>query len=156
MSSKIAPTLMYYFEEALDGILSWGMIGAATAAETIARVKSEEFSKAIENLKKKIPRVTIIYRKGSGTNKNLTPRPADVDGLSYQLVVPFELPFSFTAMELVNKTGVLCAINDHGNHVCVRPTVMSTMASWINSRDNAENAPHEYTVLLRSISVRVG
>ena len=45
---------------------------------------------------------------------------------------------------------------DGVDHVSVYPTYMFTMQQWIDSRSDAENNPHPYSVLLRSISVRVG
>ena len=39
------------------------------------KMYANEFEDAIEDLKREIPDCTIIYRKGSGSYKNLTPRP---------------------------------------------------------------------------------
>jgi hypothetical protein len=96
----------------------------------------------------------FIYRKGSGNYTNLTPREADINGLSYQLTPPTP-PYTITSIQLVNSTGLLSAIKDGPNHVSVRPTDLSQMSLWIASRATALSAPHPYTLLLTSISTSV-
>ena len=67
---------------------------------------------------------TFIYRWGSGTYTNLTPRPGkDNTGLSYSLSPPSD-----------------------GS---VNPTDISKMQDWMESRKNAETSPHPYTVILK-------
>ena len=99
---------------------------------------------------------TIIYRLGSGTYTNLTPRPQDTTGLSYSLTPPpLGTSFTVTTIEAINATGVLRAIKDGPNHVSVVPVNISEMPSWIDPRPTAESSPHPYTQILRNISVRL-
>lgn len=97
---------------------------------------------------------TLIYRWGSGTYKNLTPRPGkDTTGISYSLVPPIDgSKYTTTTIESINATGVLLAVQDSPNHVSVFPVDMSTMDEWMDSRVNADSNPRPYSVLLRSIS----
>ena len=100
---------------------------------------------------------TIVYRLGSGNGTNLTPRPIDQGGLSYQLNMPSAgQEFTMTTMEAINATGALVAIKDGSNHVSVTPTDPTEMQSWIDSRPTAIENPHRLTTLLRSISIKVG
>lgn len=155
--SKVLSNLIVDICNSISKGLNWGLVNITFATEAIIRILANEFEDAIEDLKRKIPDCTIIYRKGSGSYKNLTPRPdKDTEGLSYQLVPPLDFPFTFTAKELVDSTGILQATKDGPNHVSVYPRNMITMQQWMNSRDTADVNPHKYSVLLRSISVRVG
>jgi hypothetical protein len=104
----------------------------------------------IEKTKKK-KEPTLIYRKASGTYKSLTPRPVDVQGLSFNLKPPTEGKYVVTTVEEVNKTGVLHANVDGINHCSIMPTNPLTMSDWIASRDNSDTNPHPYTVILKSI-----
>ena len=45
---------------------------------------------------------TIIYRLGNGNATNLTPRPKDITGLSYQLTMPARGEFTMTTIEILN------------------------------------------------------
>ena len=121
-------------------------------------VKFLPTSKAEEEIKTKTPSVpnpTFIYRSGSGNATNLTPRVQDTTGLSYGLTPPFSGEFTVTSVELVNSTGILCAIKDGFNHVSVVPANFSSMSEWIDSRAKALTNPHPYTLLLQSISIKV-
>jgi RHS repeat-associated protein len=95
---------------------------------------------------------TPIYRLGSGTNTNLTPREKDTTGLSYTLIKPESGKYTETSIEAVNGTGVLQAVNDHGDHVSITPTDPSKMQPWIDSRPTAETDPHPLTTTLKGIS----
>lgn len=145
--------MSYILDSASIG-LNWCTININIAAESIVRVLKNEAAKAIEELRKR--KGTIIFRTGSGSYKNLTPRVIDTKGLSYQLTIPLNCKFAFTAMELVNESRVLCAKKDGSDHVSVIPRVMFTLQQWIDTRDTSETKPHAYTILLRSISIRVG
>lgn len=44
---------------------------------------------------------------------------------------------------------------DGPNHVSVHPVNRAEMFSWIASRSNAENNPHNLTVLLKSLCMPI-
>ncbi|UYZ37906.1 hypothetical protein OD350_09630 [Clostridium beijerinckii] len=99
---------------------------------------------------------TIIYRMASGTNQSLTPRPGkDATGLSFNTVRPVSGNYVYTTMEEVNSTGVLVAIKDGATHVSIVPVDMSRMPEWMDSRASAETNPHPFTLLLKSITIKV-
>ena len=58
-------------------------------------------------------------------------------------------------LEAVRATGVLDAVIDGPNHVSVRPTNPAKMPEWIATRPTALQNPHEYTLLLSEISIKV-
>ena len=95
---------------------------------------------------------TVIYRWGSCSNANLTPRERDTTGLSFSLTKPGKGKYVVSTIEAVNSTDQLIAINDHANHVSVFPSDMSEMPEWIESRPNAKNNPHKLTELLKSVT----
>ncbi len=97
---------------------------------------------------------TVIYRMGSGTNVNLTPRPVDITGLSYTLERPVSGKYTMTTVGAINETGVLVAIHDGPNHVSVMPTNPLDIEPWIASRENANANPYYLTLVLQSISVK--
>ncbi|MEA5015627.1 MAG: DNRLRE domain-containing protein [Candidatus Limiplasma sp.] len=100
------------------------------------------------------PSVTPIYRRGGYTYRNLTPRPGvDLNGLSFQLTIP-PGRYVATTMEAINATGVLTAFQDKPNHVAVTPRNITELSEWAATRDNAESAPHPYTILLHSLTMR--
>ena len=140
--------------ELVDGVITGGL--SWTSISILLRDDEIDKAKDDTDYKKKQKPPTFIYRKGTGTNTNLTPRKVDIEGLSYQLTMPIGEKYTFTSLETVNSTGVLRAIIDGANHVSVYPTVRATMAAWINSRENAETNPHPYTMLLKSISLKGG
>ncbi len=98
----------------------------------------------------KPPKKSVIYRSATGTLKSLTPRPVDINGLSFSLIPP-QGKWVATTMEAVNATGVLIAVSDHDNHVIIMPVEPGTMQNWIDSRENADTSPHLYTIILRSL-----
>ena len=71
------------------------------------------------------------------------------------MYVPPSGTYTVTSINAVNGTGVLKAVVDGENHVLVIPTDPSKMQEWMDSRANAANSPHEYTVALMAISVKV-
>ena len=100
------------------------------------------------------PSGTLIFRMGSGNATNMTPRPVDSTGLSFQLTRPTSGAFTVTTIEAVNATGVLRAVKDGPNHVSVVPTDPLMMLDWIQSRPNALKNPHFLTQVLMAITVR--
>jgi len=103
---------------------------------------------------------TTIYRLGSGTATNLTPRKKDFSGLSYTTIQPEGLKFTQTTLEAVNATGSLKAVvdNPQTGHVSVLPAEYpastTRMSQWIRSRPHAERNPHPLTTTLQSISIK--
>ncbi|WLR44447.1 hypothetical protein LC087_18870 (plasmid) [Bacillus carboniphilus] len=123
---------------------------AATLVSVIMVAKDEVKAELEKRLKKKNP--TIIYRGGSSTGTNLTPREKDTGGLSYYRKMPTG-KFTATTKEAVDKTKVLKAVIDGTNHVSVKPTNSADMKGWIASRSNANSKPHKFTKILQAISV---
>jgi hypothetical protein len=70
------------------------------------------------------------------------------------LTPPVSGSYTTTTIGAINSTGVLTAVIDGPNHVSVRAVNPIDMYGWIESRPTAETAPHPYTTLLRSISVK--
>ena len=95
----------------------------------------------------------VIYRKGSSTMQNLTPREKDISGLSYVLVEPIGQSYTKTTIGQVNATGVLVAKIDGPNHVSVYPINPTELDIWIKTRPTANENPYYLTLLLRSISI---
>lgn len=111
---------------------------------------------AIANTKSKTE-PTYIYRGGSNTFYNLTPKPwKDYDGLSYYLYPPATGNYTVTTIEAVNATGFLTAVINGANHVSVRPTDGSKLNEWMMTVDHANISPHFYSIILRSISWKGG
>lgn len=160
VSSDISDDLMIQprFAFPLIPVATWAfehllaMVIAATLVTVIVVARDEVKSELISRFDEKKP--TIIYRSGSGNGTNLTPRPQDTGGLSYNLKMPSG-SFTATTMKAVNKTGSLKAIKDGGNHVSVKTAKASEMKGWINSLNNANDKPHKYTKILQGISVKV-
>jgi RHS repeat-associated protein len=98
---------------------------------------------------------TLIYRFGSHTNTNLTPREKDIGGLSFTTKKPTEGKYVVTTLEAVNATGKLKAIKDSLSHVSVKPTNIGEMSKWIKSRPSAETDPHVNTKILKAITIPV-
>ena len=69
--------------------------------------------------------------------------------------MPTSGSFTITSMATINATGVLVAVKDGGSHVSVKPVDSTKMREWIDSRSFALFTPHEYTVLLQSISFKI-
>lgn len=130
---------------------------------TIAVVPEKDITKELEKIQKRKPE-KIVYRTGSGSNMNLTPRgylengkPKDIDGLSYTDVVPIYEGYTALSCEAVNATKVLTCYQDPKNarHWLIKATSTVKHREWMNSRDNADKKPHDYTKILQTISVRV-
>lgn len=107
----------------------------------------------------------IIYRDGSGTATNLTPRPnivngqpIDKDGLSYWDRQPRPgTAYTAIACDAVNATLKLVCYADPRTpgHWMIKATDQKKHVEWMNSRANAETSPHEYTKILQVLSVKV-
>ena len=97
----------------------------------------------------------FIFRGGNGNNSNLTPRVQDTGGLSYYLIPPTNENYTFTTLSAVNSTGVLRAVVDGRNHASVFPANPAMMAGWINSRPTANENPHQYTLIMQGISIKM-
>jgi hypothetical protein len=97
---------------------------------------------------------TVIYRWGSGSNTNLTPREKDRAGLSFSTQKPTSGKYTATTMEAINATGILAAVKDGPGHVSVMPTDPSKMQEWIDSRPSAQTNPHPLTETLKSVVVK--
>ena len=90
-----------------------------------------------------------IFRMGSDTDLNLTPRPQDVDGLSATIRAPSGKsqlidPSRFSQLE---------AFQDGPNHASIRPLSTELMQEWIDSRGS--DTTHELTLELRNAIERV-
>ncbi|GAA5018200.1 hypothetical protein GCM10023206_31550 [Acinetobacter puyangensis] len=140
------------FGEIIMGVTTIGIAGYETYKNF--SVKDYVTSSGIKiELNKNYPEDRFIFRSGSGTNMNLTPREVDVGGLSYSLAPPSQ-NYTFTTLSTVNSTGILKAVVDNPRHVSVFPVNQATMKGWIATRGNAEKSPHPYTLLLKSISLK--
>ena len=138
-------------------LVASGGVAVGTYINSKAKEKEEARIIALEQVKTKRPKQTVIYRGGSGNATNLTPRPRDIDdGLSYELSVTPDIAdkYTMTTIEAVNATGVLEAVIDRPNHVSVRPVNPLEMMEWINSRPTAKENPYYLTKILASISIR--
>lgn len=126
------------------------VVGTLLALDTISYTNSKSKSKKKTNKKKD----TIIYRYGSSTNKNMTPRAKDTNGLSYSTIPPADGRYTATTVEAVNNTKILKAVKDikNPNHYLIVPTKFSNLLFWQSTREIADESPHPYTVLLKSIS----
>lgn len=97
---------------------------------------------------------TVIYRKETCTNHNLTPRPKDKNGLSFQTEEPLGEKYSVTTVELVNSTMILTAFNDKPGHYAIKPTIgieREEIAKWQFTRETANEKPYFYTIALKSV-----
>ena len=97
---------------------------------------------------------TYIYRRASGTYQSMTPRPGkDSNGLSFSTIKPASGRYFRTSIESVNASGILMAVPDPQNptHILVLPVAINTLDDWMNSRENANQNPHPYTILLMSL-----
>lgn len=132
---------------------------------TITVVKSKDVVIELKKKQRHDPE-QVIYREGSGSAINLTPRsylshgkPKDADGLSYTDIQPIGINYTATTCEAVNATKVLRCYKDPNpkslNHWLVQAVDPKKHAEWMASRDNAEKSPHPYTKILQTISVKV-
>ncbi|MDX5405751.1 MAG: hypothetical protein LPK11_01750 [Chromatiaceae bacterium] len=81
----------------------------------------------------------LVYRGGSGTPTNLTPRAKDTTGLSGN-VNP--MPGKNQVID-TSKLDKLCAVCDNAKtgHVSIKPKDMSQMQGWIDSRGSGTAHP---------------
>jgi hypothetical protein len=89
-----------------------------------------------------------IFRKGSATDANLTPRPVDTGGLSTTVKPP---PGKSQVIDPA-RLKQLEAVQDGADHASVRPVDSSRMQEWIDSRGSA--TPHDFTQELRDAIIR--
>ena len=95
---------------------------------------------------------TVIYRKGSSTNQNLTPRLTDTDGLSFTTIKP-DGKYTVTTVEAINDTQLLMVYRDlkKPTHYLVIPRNRFLLHQWQLSRENANENPHFLTITLKSV-----
>lgn len=119
------------------------------------KAKADALTQTITIAQEDSRKGTIIYRWGSYTNKNFTPKEGkDEMGMSFSLTLSVgQKHYCATTLELVNATGYLKAVEDKPGHVSVTTTDLSKMPVWIASRDNADTDPLIYTSVLKSISI---
>ncbi|KFA58420.1 hypothetical protein A9G48_00775 [Gilliamella sp. wkB18] len=96
-----------------------------------------------------------VYRMGSGTDSNLTPRPGKdtTSGLSASLEKPTTGKFQTIDVAKLDGTG-LEAINDHGSHVSIRPADdpnFVKLSEWADTRGTERT--HKYTQALQEAKV---
>lgn len=115
--------------------------------------KEDVIADFVSRVEKFYPGETVIYRKGSGSYQNLTPRFVDITGLSYYLTPPETGPYTITTIERINNTGILTAVIDGKNHVSVKG--VNNHLDWMLSRADASSNPHSNTILLQSISAKI-
>ncbi len=113
--------------------------------------RTEKINAARQELQKRRPGDTIIYRKGSDSYYNLTPRETDTNGLSFFAGVYYE-SCVITTKELINSTGILYAKGS--NHVLVSP-VAGDIRQWIQTKNNANSNPHLYSVTLKKLVIKL-
>ena len=119
-----------------------------TAGQT--KAKSNASTKVIEQSEDQ-DSPTYIYRYGSSTYYNLTPRADDLY-LSFSLKPPTNGKAFRTTLEAINATEVLVAFNDHDYHISVAPVKYETMEDWRASKSTANDDPHPYTLILYSLA----
>ncbi len=130
---------------------------AKAQASVKSKTKTEVKSKSVVYKKAE----TRIYRGGT-SNRALTPRISDSQtGLSFHNYPnQGNQKYTVTTVEKINSTGVLVALPKltDPNHYHVIPAglnkkdQMQKLSVWINTRENADIAPHPYTSILKSIS----
>lgn len=93
------------------------------------------------------PATGIIYRRGSATDTQLTPRTVDKNGLSANIN---PAPGKNQAID-TSKFEKLCATCDNPKtgHISITPKDMNQMTPWIKSRNTA-GEPHPLTKELRN------
>lgn len=144
----IAPGLKALADVVTAAVLTVAKI--ATLATGLVVVEDIISKKSSLNSSKK--ESTVIYRSGSSTNHNLTPRIADWNGLSFTTIQPTG-KYTITTVEAVNSTGILVARQDIKNptHYLVVPRSELMLHEWQLSRETANEHPHFYTVTLKSV-----
>lgn len=127
-------------------------VAVASKITDMAYTKIEDkVDAAVQELRKRRPNDTIIYRMGSNIYYNLTPRVTDVDGLSFY-TGGFYGKCVITTKQLVDMTGTLTAVGN--GHVLIRP-VAGDMAAWIATKNTADVSPLPYSVSLKQIVIRI-
>jgi len=96
-----------------------------------------------------------VYRSGSGTDANMTPRPGKdtTSGLSTSLEKPTKGKYQIIDIAKLEGTG-LEAINDHGSHVSIRPKDdpdFIKLREWADSRESSTT--HKYTQALQDAKI---
>jgi len=95
-----------------------------------AVAKATRFSRALNEIKHE----GLIYRQGSRSAGNLTPKMKDLGtGLSGNTSLGTARPGKNQVID-PSKFKNLCAVCDGPGHVSIRPKDMSQMRDWVNSR----------------------
>ncbi|TPK59212.1 hypothetical protein FJ546_22270 [Mesorhizobium sp. B2-4-19] len=114
---------------------------------TLAPELKPEFTALKETYKLGKVEGAVVYRDGSATLANLTPKAKDIDtGLSARMA---PVPGKNQVIDPA-KFENLCAVCDNAvtGHVSIAPIDKSLMQGWIDSRDTLDNinaAVHEFT-----------
>ncbi|QUL56314.1 RHS repeat protein [Paenibacillus tritici] len=109
--------------------------------ESNPRPKVSPVSQPNNDKQRKEP--TKIYRLGSDSPWNLTPREKDgTTGLSFLLTRPTSGSYIETTVEDVNNSGLLVAIIDGKNHVSVVPSD-GRLTYWASQRPNTGDAARD-------------
>jgi len=133
-------------------ILTFGIISGATAPMVAQQIKATDKAKPvavpIESTQNNNKKKTVIYRLGSDSPWNMTPKQKDltcnktgcVPGLSFTLDKPQSGSYVETTVEDVFKSsaGQLVALNDYGRHVSVFPVTnglfdYGKLEGWVNT-----------------------
>jgi len=96
-----------------------------------------------------------VYRMGSGTDNNLTPRPIKdtTSGLSTSLDKPTKGKYQTIDVGKLEGTG-LEAVNDHGKHVSIKPKDdpdFKKLEEWASTRGT--DTQHKYTKTMQGAKV---
>lgn len=143
--------------EAVVIVAAPAVVAAQVANIIASRTYSTTEEKAkdtAKELQKQRPNDTIIFRYGSDTYYNLTPRISDTTGLSCNTLPASSGSMCMTTMQLVNQTGVLKSYLDGVTHVSIRPTA-GDLNAWALTKETAYTNPHTYTVALKAIMIRI-
>ena len=114
-----------------------------------SKIKVEEKEKEAIKI---LPKDTIVYRYGSTSPGNLTPKEKDaLTGLSFSLTPPPPgVSAAVTTIGALNSTGMLIAIHDGPNHVSVIPApTMGTLQEWIRTGPS-----HPCTAAVKSVVIK--
>lgn len=123
-----------------------------TRSKTKTQTKSKEKSKTISYTSsvaatQAITLDTPIYRYGSSTANNLTPKVKDIStGLSFSTIPAVRSVV--TTPKKINSTKVLIAVQDSPTHVTVMP-VGATVQEWVEAGPNSI-----WTKAVQSVSVK--
>lgn len=139
-----APRIMEYYVQALlnvlpgGGLALCGYYGCGKVGWSLAGLSVVPIFKGGGMM-----RQGLVYRAGSGTAANLTPRAKDISsGLSTFNSLEKSMPGKNQVID-VAKLDKLCAVCDNPatGHVSIRPKDMSQMQGWADSRGGAEVHP---------------